>query len=69
MFSLQQIDDRIGVLNRAAEDLEGKAETYTHAGTQISLRCYADGLRTAADIFGRMIADEIEREAREAMHR
>ncbi len=67
MFSLQQIDDRVELLNRAAEDLEAKAETQTHLMTSTMLRCHADGLRTAAGVFARMAADEIEREAREAL--
>jgi hypothetical protein len=67
MFSLQDIDAQITVLTSSAEDLEAKAETYTHVMTQSSLRCYADGLRMAADLLQRMIANEIEREAREAL--
>jgi hypothetical protein len=69
MFSLAQIDARITVLRTAAEDLYAKADTYTHVGTQISLRCYADGLTVAADMLQKMIGDEVEREAREAMTR
>lgn len=67
MFSLRDIDDRIAILSNAADDLEEKASDHTHLITQCSLRCHAGGLREAAKLLERMIANEIEREAREAM--
>lgn len=67
MFSLEEIDDQIWVFNRAADDLEEKAAGMTHLMTQSALRCHAGGLREAAQSLQRMIANEIEFQAREAL--
>ena len=67
MFTIHDIDDQVWVFNRAADDLEAKAERLTHSLMQSMLRCHASGLREAAGSLQRMIENEVEREAREAL--
>lgn len=68
MFSIFDIDDRITIFERAAQDLEEKAdlETDSSFGAQL-LRAHACGFRQAAHSLERMIEFRVEREAIEAM--
>lgn len=68
MFSLEQIDNQISIYYDAAADVDDKADLTPHAAMQMCLRGTADGLREAARSLERMVAREVEREAREAMN-
>lgn len=67
MFTIHDIDGQVWILNRAAEDLESKADALTHVFMASVLRAHADGLREAGKSLARMIEREVEREAREAL--
>lgn len=67
MFSLHDIDFQVDVFKGAADDLEERANRHGNPVMQALLRGNASGLREAASALERMIENEIEREAREAM--
>ena len=67
MFSLHDIDNQVSIFYDAAADLDDKADLTPHAPMNMCLRGTAEGLREAARSLERMVAREVEREAREAM--
>lgn len=68
MFSLSDIDFQISVFYDAAAQMDEKADLTPHTAMQMCMRGTAEGLREAARSLERMVAREVEREAREAMN-
>lgn len=68
MFSPRQIEDRIWVLNTVAEKFETRAKDEAPWLAAMS-NCTAMGLRQGAEILERMVQDEIELEALDAIER
>jgi len=69
MFSLHDIDEQVEIFKGAADNLEVRADGVHDQVLCASLRGSANGLREAAFCLQRMVENEIEREAREAMKR
>jgi hypothetical protein len=67
MFSLSQIDARIAMFNATADDADVKCAETLHPAAAASLAGAAYAFREAAKSLERMVADEIEREAREVL--
>ena len=67
MFSLHDIDDRIAMFNSTADEADARASGERHPVASASLFAAAFAYRECARSLGRMVADEVEREAREAL--
>lgn len=72
MFSLADIDQQIAVFFGTAESMYAKAEIADNDSDPVralGFRCMADGFRSAASSLERMIENQMEREARDAIER
>lgn len=67
MFSLHDIDDRIAMFNATAVEAEARASCEHHPAASASFFAAAFAYRECAKSLERMVADEVEREAREAL--
>lgn len=68
MFSLAQMEERIGIFNRAADDLDCQTIGMKSRFADL-LRGQAVGMRNCAESLERMVQYELEREAQDAMER